>query len=259
MRVVRCENPKITEAWCFLLGAPAVFEETDPALIRRFATRSLGELRNRPTFVVRQGVKNAPSAPFWTEEVSWADETHLARFGHRYLSVHFRSTGGHTYTTYAESLRQPIGAWLEALSSFAELSEDDASIQRVGFGYINTFEFDSESFDISEFFRLNFAVEVQGSTMSLTGVESAFQFFDPDEDALIRIEVKIDAGVGEANPVIVRTRVVSDTRVEALGFHQPEEVDKSIYRAKELAKGRFFGLATEKTHELLGVVTDAGE
>lgn len=30
------------------------------------------------------------------------------------------------------------------------------------------------------------------------------QLFDPDEDALTRIEVKIDAGVGEANAVLAR-------------------------------------------------------
>lgn len=256
MRVRYCENSTITEAWCVLFGEPALFNEDDPALVRRLAQKTAGEFQTKPTFVAFSRIKDAPQPPFWTQQVTWGSGKHLARFGHRYLSVHFLAVEGEKYETYEESLQAAIVPWLEAMSSFAEFADDTSAIERLGFGYVNTFEFHDPEFDVSEYFALNFAVAAPMEGAELNGVETTFRFFDPKTEATVSIELRIDAA-GQDDLVVVRTKVVAEMKVNDLTFADTDGVDAAVYGAKEIAKKGFFAFATRPTHELMGAVYDA--
>lgn len=259
-RVIRCRFPRITEAWCRLLGEPAEFDGADAAVLRRLATRTFGELESRPGVVTHQIQSEVPAAPFWTEQVAWDDGPHLARFGHQYLSVHVIPDQLHPYTTFDGSLRQPIRRWLDVFAEFGAFARGgDIRIAQVGFGYLNAFEFPSDEFDLSRYFRLNFAVDVPGAAMDLLGAQMSFRFSEPQHGAMIHLQVKADAGVDESAPVVLRTSAIAEIPGGGLASSGPDALEDAVYRAKELAKARFFALATPETHELMGVVTDAGD
>ena len=258
MKVVACENSAIAEAWCYVLGVPALFDEADPALLRRFAEKSLGRrLETRSTFVTVESIEGAPMAPFWTEQVSFDQGAYRARFGHRYLSVHFLVGEGREYDRFDTSLRPMVQRWLEALSAFSAFTDAEGDVERLGFGYTNRFSFPSEDFDVSRYFHVNFAVELDGLDLPLGGVETDFRFIGPGDDAVLEVQLKIDAQVHKDAEVVVRTRVTCEIETPGLAFTQADQVEAAVVRAKELAKQCFFALATEETHELMGVITDA--
>ena len=197
-------------------------------------------------------------APFWTDQVAFDQGAHLARFGHRYLSVHFLAGESRSYDSYDRSLRPVVRQWLGAFADFVDLGDGEARIEQLGFGYTNTFSFPAEDFDVSRYFHVNFAVALPGhDDLDLGGVETDFRFLDPSVDAVLNVQLKIDARFEEEAEVVVRTRVTCEMNTEGLGFGQTPEVDAAVVRAKNIAKNCFFALATPALHERMGVHYDA--
>jgi hypothetical protein len=66
-------------------------------------------------------------------------------------------------------------------------------------------------------------------------------------------------GLYDDDPIVVRTKVVCEMDAAGLTFRDVDEVDVAVYGAKEIAKASFFAFASEETHDIMGVVLDAGD
>lgn len=183
--------------------------------------------------------------------MAWGDGSLLARLGHRYLSVHYvkRATG--RYETFEKSLKPSIETWLEIYRSTYGDRREDYPVDRLGFGYINGFEFPVESFDLSEYFKITFGVGVGNG--GLLAFATNFRFLD--ETAGLHVTVNLD--VAPTTPNADRVRVVAkisaeNPSVNDVSFLEPDAILKAVERAKESAKTHFFDFATDQTHAEMG-------
>lgn len=249
MTVRLCENSTITEAWAVVIGEPGTENSIESPSVQNTAIKELGELKEIPTFVAigKQVLEKIP--PFWSRQVTWNKGKYLTRLGHRYLSVHYIRTGDDKYDQYENTLEQPISTWLKAYRETVEGNSDNYPIDRVGFGYINFFKFDSEKFDLSQYFKVTFATGVKyaHNGLSVLEVEYAFNY---SETITVSVNLKVKP---ENDALLVITKVESYLDVqENMTFENNELILDQIAEAKEAAKKTFFDLATKATHEIMG-------
>jgi hypothetical protein len=81
-------------------------EKSDAAILARRARKLIEGLEEKPA-IVAVNVRGELAAPFWNQQVGWDSDRYLARFGHRYLSVHYIRQDGGRYTRFnADALNQ---------------------------------------------------------------------------------------------------------------------------------------------------------
>lgn len=246
-----CENSTITEAWTVILGLPGAVDPTDPPVLERSARRRLDSLERKPA-VVAVDVRGDAVPPFWNQQVTWGQGRHLARFGHRYLSVHFIRRDEDRYTRFSDVLAPPTKTWLDV---YAESLGGEHPIDRVGFGYVNRFTFSAADFDLSKYFSINVGVDVGSQEAGLLGLTTAFRFYDPSKTMYLTVELSAESVPTEDGEIGVTTKVFAERRgLEALAFADPDAVLEQVATTKEAAKEAFFSLATEATHSIMGVV-----
>lgn len=256
MSVQFCTQSTITEAWALAVGLPVRFDETEASTLYRAARNQIEGLREKPAILAVE-VRD-PAPPFWTKQVAWDDERYRARFGHRYLSVHFLPHGGEHYQTYDQSLRAEIERWLRLYEQALTSSKDPHAVDGIGFGYVNKFELPGLDFDLSRYFRMSFGITTGPAQDGLHRFELGYEFLDRHRDVHLTVNLSVDSGTPEADTVRVVTKVFAEKRgLEGISFATRDQLAAANVATKEAAKTTFFELATEETHTLMGAVSDA--
>jgi hypothetical protein len=257
-RIVRCTNSTITEAWAVAVGLPGPVEDADAPLIMRRARQPFAGLKERPAIVAVSGSKEL-AAPFWSQQVGWDNDRYLARFGHRYLSVHFvKQQPEERYDTFATTLQPQVTAWLEIVADALGSAAATYAIDRVAFGYTNQFSFPAEGFDISRYFKLTIGFDIGPSATGLLGLATSFRVYDAARNLYLIVELAAEGPTSERPGATVTTKVVAERRgLESISFADRASVADLLIGSKEGAKATFFEFATEETHALMGAVRDA--
>jgi hypothetical protein len=257
--VVRCTNSTISEAWAVVSGRPAKHEEGEEILIARTARKRIPELKPQDA-VVAVRISPELAAPFWKMQVAWNNGQHLARFGHRYLSVHDVRPEGGRYSTYGEIMEPSLRTWLEIVRDADPDDLGTAPVEAVGFGYVNVFRYGPESrFDLSQYFKLNIGVHVGEPWSELAGFEIALRFEAPATTTHLMVGLKAESPTDEA-PITVTTKVYAERReAPDLSWSTVDVIATILCDVKEAAKQAFFDFATDVTHDSMGVVWDAAD
>lgn len=259
MTIRYCTNSTITEAWASVVGLPAPLDDTDSSVLLRAARDRIPTLLPKPAVVAVQ-VEPKLAVPFWREQVAWDDERHLARFGHRFLSVHFLRRGAGRYEQFEKSLQPSVDLWLELYEQALTRGADKHPVERVGFGYVNAFEFAPDNFDVSKYFKMNFGISVGAPDAGLLALDTGCMFFDEKRNMYLTVHLSVQSASEEDRKVRVITRVLAERRgIEGVSYSMRDQLGALIVEAKEAAKSTFFGFATDETHTLMGAVADASE
>jgi uncharacterized protein (TIGR04255 family) len=254
-----CTKSTIAEAWATVLGLPAPLDETDAAAVTRVARERIEGLQRKPSLVVVNARADLAS-PFWREQFAWNRDRYLARFGHRYLSVHFVRQGEERYNTFDSSLRPSVQEWLDIFSVAAGKAAKEQFVDRVAFGYVNSFRFPLHGFDLSRWFRVNFAVDIGSPSAALAAFTISSVFVSPDTGVQTNLEISVETPNDGTSDLSIITKVSADSSIgDSVSFANTGALLVGITRAKEAAKHTFFGLATDETHNLMGVVQDAAD
>ena len=243
-RVEHCEASTISEAWALVVGAPGPLDEGEKTLLLRGAKKTFDNLNEVPAFIIQKSRGEAIPA-FWNTQAQWADSSQLARFGHRFLSVHRVATAEHPYGSYQLGVGEPLGTWLGIASDAAE---ESYPVERTGFGYVNSFQFDSKDFDISRYFKLGLFLDLGESTPSIHALEASFKF--EKDDFLHQIQFSAEPQSNQSVRVVTKVFVERTTK-EDLEIADRDRILESVVEAHETAKSAFFDFATKETHTLM--------
>jgi uncharacterized protein (TIGR04255 family) len=251
-RVEYCRDSTIFEAWTVLAGLPAKLDDTEPPVLFRRAKDRFPDLQVKPAVVAVQFDVNVPTPPFWNLQVTWDQGTHLARFGHRYLSVHFLRES-ERYENFRRSFQPPMDEWLAIYPGALGAAASSQPVERVGFGYVNRFDFPASGFDVSQYFKLNFALDVGIDPIELLGMTTGCQFFDARRS--LNMSLSLSAESAPDDIVRVTTKVSAERRgIEQVTFADADPLRQLVVAAKDAAKETFFSFATDATHQLMGAV-----
>lgn len=254
-RVRYCERSTIVEAWAVVAGFPARSSQGEASLVEHYARKALGGLVAEPALVVHPSPGGDATAPFWFRQVRSADRGDFARFGHRFLAAHFVGGAQRRYQTFQTSLRPWLGAWLQAIASAHEGGDDPVPVARVGFGYVNEFDFAADGFDLGAHFKASVGVGLESTRGGVGRMELVLQWLRPAGDAALQVALTLDSPGAESRVVRARTRVVADAAApDGSSFRAPAQILDAVQAVKEIAKETFFELATEALKERMGAV-----
>lgn len=251
--VTYCTKSTITEAWAIVLGLPGEPDTEEVGALAFFGRKRFGTFQRIPSVVLMQRPKSDPVPPFWQQQLSWNDGRLLARIGHHYLSVHYLQKADERYQTYKKSLQPYVSGWLDTYDETLIGAREQHPIDRVGFGYVNTFYFPASNFDLSKYFRLSLGIGVPIAEQGLLALETNFRLFDNVHEADVMINLLVNPVLGEDQQLQVQTKVVAERRsIEELSLKDRDNILDEILKAKEAAKVMFFDFATEETHDIMG-------
>lgn len=256
--VAYCDNSTIVEAWAVLLGVPGTPDDAEVGALTFAAKKRFGTLKREPAIVLVGASNREVIPPFWREQLSWDDGEHLARIGHRYLSVHYLQRDLRRYARYETSLRKEIEYWLDAYQETMSGVRDVSPVERIGFGYVNAFSFPASDFDLSRYFKLHIGIDSAAAVSGLAALEVDFQIADNTATRAVSVNVLVRPEPADPTRVQVRTRVEALVPSAGLTFVEKELLLTEIGNARLHAKTVFFDLATEETHKLMGAHYDVG-
>lgn len=252
--VTYCTNSTIAEAWAVIVGKPGALNDAEAGALEFSAQQRLGPLRKEPAIVLVESANRDIVPPFWREQLSWSDGRYLARFGHRYLSVHFLRRGDEKYETYATTLQPKVEGWLDTFR--ATLGGDKAQypVERVSFGYDNALEFPAADFDLSRYFKINVGIGAEAAGNGLAALEVNFRASQGEKKLPVSVNLMVQADPAVPQQVRVRTKVEAHVPVVSdCSFVEKAKLLALLAEAKEAAKTVFFDIATDETHRIMGV------
>jgi hypothetical protein len=235
-KIQHCANSTISEAWAVVIGLPGRIEDADVPLVARAARRTIGpDLTEKPAIVAVNAPKDL-AAPFWSQQVTWGGERYLARFGHRYLSVHFRrEQEDEPYDTYANTLQPQIATWLNIVAEGLDGAAAEYGVDRIGFGYVNRFAFSPDDFDVSRFFKLSLSFDVGSETAGALGLRTEFRLYDPTHTIYLIVQLTAEGPADEKSDISVTTRVLAEKRgLEGLTFADVLRVGENSLRPRRM-------------------------
>jgi hypothetical protein len=245
-----CENSTITEAWAVVHGTPGLVQDSEAGALENYASKKIGKFETKPSVVIFE-VKDKDNAvpSFWRRQLSWNNDIHRCRIGHRYLSVHFLKQGDRKYETYEQSLKPQIEQWLNCYKETVSGQQEQYPIEKVLFGYINLFKFPGKDFDLSRYFKVNFATGLKSADAGLGNLDITFSVLNPS----VTINVRVSPASPDLEAIIVTTRVEAQKIVEGVcSFENDDKLLELIGEMKNAAHSVFFDLATQETHDLMG-------
>ena len=253
-QVVHCNKSTIVQAWAALIGTPGPPTQDDrfAAVVEWQAGKVFNGMRPVPSIVLVPSDGDTVE-PHWIRQLTWGEqEQYLARFGARYLSVHFLASPASfseaRYRTYEQDLEPMIRGWIE---SFREACLDDSpECSKLVFGYINSFSLPIEDLDISQYFAMDIGLASDVAVNGLSSLSATFGL--PEDEFGHRILIAIEADTS-GDLLTVETRVeASFSYMENLPrFADSPSMLPRIKEVKEAAKSAFFKFATPKTHQLM--------
>lgn len=253
-QVVHCNKSTIVQAWAALIGTPGPPTQDDrfAAVVEWQANKVFNGMRPVPSIVlVPSGDETIE--PHWIRQLTWGEQKqYLARFGARYLSVHFLASPASfsetRYRTYEQDLEPMIRGWIE---SFREACLDDSpECSKLVFGYINSFSLPIEDVDISQYFAMDIGLASDVAVNGLSRLSATFGL--PEDEFGHRIAIAIEADTS-GDMLTVETRVeASFSYTDNLpGIADSASMLPKLKEIKEAAKTSFFKFATPKTHLLM--------
>ena len=254
-KVKYCSNSTISEAWVTIKGGPSHYSEDSQnetaAMIQRLK-KNYKDLQTSQTIVVHPSIGNL-SPSFWNKQVVSQSAGVLARFGHKYLGVHKIVGKDGKYETYDKSF---LAIFNDVINCFRDVAIDPEQYQlsSISFGYVNRFNFDSNTFNITDYFKLNVGIEIDGENL-LKALKNGYNFFDEKNQSQLIININIGSDPA-SNSIAASTSFESEKVVseENLFLTNHESILGIVRSMKEAAKSNFFFFTTEKTHQLMGAV-----
>lgn len=249
-----CENSTITEAWLSIIGMPGPVDKFGASALAHVAMEEIPGLVETPAVAIVTGPTDL-IAPFWEKQFSWGADRYAVRFGHRYMSIHFvRRAGSDRYDRFATSLEPWTVKWLELYANALKKAAPSQRVDRIGFGYVNTFNFPLEDFEFPAFFKLDLSLDVEAPNAGLLGLTSSFHFRE-STGAYVRIELSAEPRGDETISVV--TKVLAELRdLDEVSFADTARLLPLIKDAKAAAKRTFFNFATKRTHDIMGARYD---
>lgn len=245
--VSHCANSTITEAWFILQGAPAKYDEDEIGSLNTEAKKRFPDLMRKPSVVLTHRTEQ-PQQPFWTSQLAWNGLKNQARIGHKYLSVHSLCGPSTPYEGFTKSLRPAIESWLSIFNEKIAKPENFV-ISNIAFGYLNTFTFPSKKFDVSKYFGVNLAIEIEDMGIALTKAESDFRLILSKHKATSDVTLGITSN-SDGKSLTVTTAVVTNRDVsKKLTISDSVKIFEHISDLKEASKEVFFGFATPHTRD----------
>lgn len=247
-KVLLCKNPAIKEAFCLIQGKPAVLDDSEAPSLENAAKIFYEEQDIRfervPTFVVIPIVKDKEINAFWSQQSKWG-ETNLARYGHRYLSIHRICSNKDKYKSFEESLAPEIKQWLSLYNSTLVSKKDPHEIGLITFGYINEFIVSHEVFNLAKLVHLDFNIAIdKGYVDSLNSSTLKFDFFNSSKDINTTIKVNIGGILGDPSNIKLTVEIYS-TFGNIQGLCYNDNVMEKVQALKDHAKDTFFSFATD--------------
>ncbi len=259
MKVVTyCKNSTILEAWAVIVGKPGPLDDAETGALEFAAKKRLGSLRKEPAVVLVESANRDIVPPFWREQLSWDDSRYLARFGHRYLSVHYLRRGEDKYETHTKTLEPSVEVWLDIFGATLGESKVQYPVERVSFGYDNAFEFPAAGFDLSRYFKINVGIGAAAASDGLAILEINFRLFYGDKKSPVAVNLIVQSDPGSVQLIQVRTKVEAHRPIvgDCL-FVEKDKLTTLLKEAKEAAKSVFFDIATDETHRIMGAQYDS--
>lgn len=242
-----------------VLGRPSLPDAGEVSAVVHAAKREIRDLVALPSLVMVEGSPQGVLPPHWQHQLTWSDGTRLARVGHQYLSVHFvRRADREKYETYETSLLPDLRRWLELLGAVIARAPEAYPLDRVVFGYVNTFEFAGSGFDISRYFKANIGLDIAIAQDGLRGLDAKFRMSAGCVNE-VTLGLKVDTsdvevdGATQPRVDVVTKTVAQELAFDLTAFHADRIVEKAS-AAKDRAKWVFFDFATEETHRLMGAM-----
>jgi hypothetical protein len=252
-KVTYCTNSTIAEAWAVIVGKPGSVNDAEAGAIEFSAQQRLGPLRKEPAIVLVESANRDIVPPFWREQLSSREGRYLARFGHRYLSVHFLRRGEDKYETYARTLQPSVEGWLDTFSATLGTGKAQYPVERVSFGYDNAFEFPVADFDLSRYFKLNVGIGAESAGNGLSALEINFRASQGEKKLPVSVNLMVHGDPTVPQQVRVRTKVEAQVPVvNDCSFVEKAKLMVLLAEAKEAAKTVFFDIATDETHRIMG-------
>ncbi len=247
-----CKNPAITEAWAVIQGLPAPHDDVEINAVIHATQKSIPALKRMPSIVVIQK-QEGPVPAFWHSQYSWGADRYRTRIGHQYLSIHYIQQQEQKYETYQKSLEPEVKRLLKIWKSTASTTNSSRPLDRLGFGYINTFTFPNSKFDLSEYFKmnLNFTIEIEHT--DLIGMKTDFNLIDQETNTHLILELSIEEDPANKDTIRLITKVNAEkVGIQHIPLNDVERIMATTLEVKTAAKTAFFGFATPSTHQIMG-------
>lgn len=253
-KIHKCNNSTIVEAWANIQGLPGKYDDRVVKSIGLEAERTLIEFTRPQLVLLKKGQEQQLDdkvPPFWEEQYNWNQNNHIARFGHRYLSVHAICKPHTTqkYMGFENTFEAELDKWLEIYCLNSLLK--DQNVDKVGFGYVNKFEFPlSNTFEISDHFNLNLWMDVGNYGAEMSKLEVSFELIINKN---IHLTTRLKAApVPNSNKIAITTNLYAEKRgLDKAIFSDTKQLKKTIIEVKDIAKQSFFKLVTDDTLEFM--------
>ena len=251
-KITSCRNSNIQEAWCGIFGSPYVFnkgEEDDfGAQIGSVLKKAFPEISQQPALIL---IPSAPvvTSPIWTRQFSWLSGKQVARTGRRYLSVHrICDPPIDRYTTFEQEIATPAKNWLDGFDSILAPGEFKASV--VSAGYLNKFNFESDKFNLKDYFNLTLTFQAAGDPgeIVLSGLNTTFTFGIPSKQHQIELTLHLSQPDSEKRNLILTTNVSCKRGLsDGICLTNSDSLWAEIAEARREAKLQFYSFCTDKT------------
>lgn len=243
-KVKYCQKSTITEAWVVIRGIPTKISENDPAIYLHSLQKNIPEIKKQPSVVFVQD-RGDSTPPFWSNQFSWNKDKYLIRFGHQYLSLHFVKHAEDKYETYdktlAPEIKKACSLWKE---TFSQETDNKRNLDRIGFGYINTFSFPKKEFDLTKHFKIQIGIATPEESFGLRGIQTAFNFIDAKRSINTKVDFNLEEDRNNSNQIKVVTRVFSEKLgLSNKSFFDVDDILETTKEIKEVAKQVFFEIA----------------
>lgn len=251
--ITSCTKPKVSEAWATIIGYPSKLNEEEIAAINNEAHKTIEHIRREPSIVLFQK-DNLEKPAFWTSQFSYKDDLYKARTGHKYLSVHIvpkSEQSGKEYTGYDKCLQPEIEKWINIYRKILNKPKN-FNIEGLSFGYVNTFIFDENNFDVAKYFKINLGLDIGNNDALLADLSSSYKFFDENLKMHFSVSLAISPVVNQKK-LELKTQIQTEKKgIQDLTIEDTEKIHKAILDLKEENKKIFFSFSTSKTHEEMG-------
>lgn len=257
-KIKHCKQSTISEAWAVVQGIP--IPEVDSNEIGanvHSIQKEYPDSKIVPAIVVVQGDGKGPIAPFWQNQISIDSGNHLVRIGHQYLSIHFVRNNAKKYDTFSASFEPVAKKVTDIWAGNFSNDRKRMPLSVLGFGYINSFDFSRNNFDLSQYFQFNFGLNVSGINLALAGLKTFFNLVEQESKALVTLEVEVvDSPLGPDSVRLVTRVLAQSPNSQKILIGDKAAILSEMKRMKEIAKSTFFGFATQTTHQLMEAVYD---
>lgn len=260
LKIDYCKNSTIREALCIIQGKPEKVEESDAGILEKHAKKHYDslkiELKNVPTFVMIPQIEGQKLNPFWSRQKQWGQGKYVARFGHRYLSIHRICNEADKYKTYKDSFKPELEKWLEIYKAALTGENETHPVDLIMFGYINDFILPVADFTLDKYLTCSYSLNLnKGIVDAIDRYNLAFDMVNTKEGINCTLKVKVESLPGNDTLKLTTEIYSSYQNMQNFSFYSDNVLEK-IEQLKKHAKETFFSFVNQHVRdEILEVVS----